>query len=54
MSDVVSWHVELDVKKGQLENLRALTDEMVKHTKTKDPYETCANYSTHIWRTAWL
>ena len=33
MSDQISWHVELQVKPGQLDALRALTSEMVESTK---------------------
>lgn len=33
MSDHISWHVELRVKTGQLDALRALTIEMVESTK---------------------
>jgi Alginate export len=35
MSNQISWHVELQVKPGQLDPLRALTNEMVESTKTK-------------------
>ena len=35
MSDQISWHVELQVKPGQLEALRALTSEMVESTKSE-------------------
>jgi quinol monooxygenase YgiN len=35
MSEHISWHVELQVKAGQLEALRALTTEMVQATKTE-------------------
>ena len=35
MSDQISWHVELQVKPGQLDALRALTSEMVESTKTE-------------------
>ena len=33
MSSQISWHVELQVKPGQLKALRALTAEMVESTK---------------------
>jgi quinol monooxygenase YgiN len=33
MSEEVSWHVELAIKPGKLEDLRALTDEMVAATR---------------------
>ena len=33
MSNQISWHVELQVKAGQLDALCALTDEMVESTK---------------------
>ena len=33
MSDEVSWHVELMVKPGELDNFRALTKEMMETTK---------------------
>ena len=33
MGDQISWHVELQVKPGQLDALRALTSEMVESTK---------------------
>ena len=33
MSDEISWHVELMVKPGELDNLRALTKEMMETTK---------------------
>jgi quinol monooxygenase YgiN len=33
MGDQISWHVELAVKPGQLENFRALTREMVESTR---------------------
>jgi quinol monooxygenase YgiN len=33
MSDHISWHVELQVKPGYLDALRALTTEMVESTK---------------------
>jgi quinol monooxygenase YgiN len=33
MSEEVSWHVELAIKPGQLDDLRALTDEMVEATR---------------------
>ena len=35
MESQVSWHVELQVKPGQLEALRALTTEMVESTKSE-------------------
>lgn len=35
MSDHISWHVELQVKPGQLDALRALTSEMVESTKSE-------------------
>lgn len=35
MSNHVSWHVELQVKPGQLNTLRALTDQMVESTRTE-------------------
>jgi quinol monooxygenase YgiN len=33
MSEEVSWHVELVIKPGKLDDLRALTDEMVAATR---------------------
>ena len=36
MSDVVSWDLRLTVKEGELENFRALMEEMVEHTKTEE------------------
>lgn len=33
MSDQVSWHVELSVRPGEFERLRALTAEMVESTR---------------------
>ena len=33
MSDQISWHVQLAVKPGQLDNFRALTTEMVESTR---------------------
>jgi quinol monooxygenase YgiN len=33
MSDQISWHVQLAVKPGQLDNFRALTIEMVGSTR---------------------
>ena len=33
MGDQISWHVELAVKPGQIENFRALTSEMVESTR---------------------
>ena len=33
MSEHISWHVELQVKPGQLDALRALTNEMVEATR---------------------
>lgn len=35
MSDVVSWDLRLKVKEGELENFRALMEEMVEHTKNE-------------------
>ena len=35
MGDQISWHVELAVKPGQLENFRALTGEMVESTRAE-------------------
>jgi quinol monooxygenase YgiN len=35
MSDVVSWDLRLAVKEGELDNFRALMEEMVEHTKTE-------------------
>jgi len=35
MSNQISWHVELQVKPGQLNALRALTGQMVESTKTE-------------------
>jgi quinol monooxygenase YgiN len=35
MSDHISWHVELQVKPGQLDALRTLTSEMVESTKSE-------------------
>jgi quinol monooxygenase YgiN len=35
MSDQISWHVELQVKPGQLGTLRTLTSEMVESTKSE-------------------
>ncbi len=32
MSGEIAWQVELAVKRGELANLRALTDEMVRAT----------------------
>ena len=33
MSDQISWHVQLAVKPGQLDNFRALTTEMLESTR---------------------
>jgi quinol monooxygenase YgiN len=33
--DGISWHVELKVKPGQLDNFKRLTGEMVKSTRTE-------------------
>ena len=35
MSNHISWHVELQVKPGQLNDLRALTEQMVESTRTE-------------------
>ena len=35
MSEHISWHVELQVKPGQLDALRTLTNEMVEATKNE-------------------
>ena len=35
MSNPISWHVELQVKPGQLNDLRALTGQMVESTRTE-------------------
>lgn len=35
MSDHISWHVELQVKPGQLDALRAITNEMVEAAKNE-------------------
>lgn len=35
MSDQISWHVELAVKAGELEDFRALTSEMVEFTRAE-------------------
>jgi quinol monooxygenase YgiN len=35
MSDQVSWHVELAVKSGQINNFRALTTEMMESTRAE-------------------
>ena len=35
MSNQISWHVQLQVKPGQLTGLRALTDQMVESTRTE-------------------
>jgi quinol monooxygenase YgiN len=35
MSDHISWHVELQVKPGQLDAFRAITSEMVESTKSE-------------------
>jgi quinol monooxygenase YgiN len=35
MSNHISWHVELQVKAGQLNDLRALTGQMVESTRTE-------------------
>ena len=35
MSNPISWHVELQVKPGQLKDLRALTGQMVESTRTE-------------------
>lgn len=35
MSEHISWHVELQVKPGQLDALRTLTDEMVEAVKNE-------------------
>jgi quinol monooxygenase YgiN len=35
MNNHISWHVELQVKPGQLNALRTLTDEMVETTRTE-------------------
>ncbi|MFY9836307.1 MAG: antibiotic biosynthesis monooxygenase [Xanthobacteraceae bacterium] len=35
MSDQISWHVELAVKPGQINNFRALTTQMVESTRAE-------------------
>ncbi len=35
MSNQISWHVELQIKQGQIDALRALTSEMVESTKNE-------------------
>ena len=35
MGGQISWHVNLAVKPGELENFRALTREMVEHTRSE-------------------
>jgi quinol monooxygenase YgiN len=35
MGDLISWHVELAVKPGQLVNFRELTGEMVESTRAE-------------------
>lgn len=37
MSQVVAWMLELDVKAGKLDQLKALIDEMVAGTKAAEP-----------------
>jgi quinol monooxygenase YgiN len=47
MSNDISWHVELQVKAGQLEALCALTDEMVESTKNEPGALTYERYMSH-------
>ena len=35
MSEPISWHVELEVRPGQMEAFRALTDKMVDETRAE-------------------
>jgi quinol monooxygenase YgiN len=35
MSDVVSWNVEFSIKPGQLDNFKALVEEMVESTRNE-------------------
>jgi hypothetical protein len=44
MGEQVAWHVELTVKPGALEALRALTGEMVE--ATRGSLESCATNSS--------
>lgn len=37
MSDVVSWDLRLAVKEGELDNFRALMEEMVEHVQSNEP-----------------
>jgi quinol monooxygenase YgiN len=51
MSNDISWHVELQVKAGQLDALCALTNEMVESTKTEPGaliYERYISYDRQI------
>jgi quinol monooxygenase YgiN len=45
MSDQISWHVQLAVKPGQLDNFRALTTEMVESTR---PVAGVLNYERFV------
>ena len=41
MSDVVQWVVEFDIKDGELENLKAVMNEMVAATNANEPDTMC-------------
>ena len=45
MSDQISWHAQLAVKPGQLDNFRALTTEMVESTR---PVAGVLNYERFV------
>ena len=37
MSDYVAWMLELNIREGELENLKALIQEMVESTRANEP-----------------
>ena len=37
MSDNVHWVIELDIKQGELDNFKALMNEMVEATRANEP-----------------
>lgn len=56
MSDYVAWMLELNIREGELENLKALIQEMVESTRANEPgtvnYEwsfDAAEKTCHIW-----
>lgn len=46
MGDRISWHVELFVMPGELENFRALTHEMVKSAECEDGVRIFERYAS--------